>query len=129
MKYQVRLAGGDTLLLGGPVGDAYDCSRPNATQPESPRPTPPEPTRATPPTSTPPPRAATPPPKRVRIVLSREMAKGCVYLGDVDLKAACADELGKTPDDCISDRATEAGGNVVFLDAGRAQIFSCEPTP
>ena len=130
LKYQVKLAGGDTLLRGGPVGDAYDCSRPSAAPPESPRPTPPEPARATPPTSTPaPPHPATPPAKKVRIVLSREMAKGCVYLGDVDLKAACPDEPGKTSEACVSARATEAGGNVVFLDGGRAQIFSCEPAP
>ncbi|MFY9550249.1 MAG: hypothetical protein WAU32_03795 [Thermoanaerobaculia bacterium] len=123
LKYQVRRAGGDTLLRGGPVGDAYDCSKPNATPPESPR--------ATPPTSTPPPQhAAAPPPKgRVRIVRSRDMAKGCVYLDDVDLKTACAEELGKTSEDCVSDRAIEAGGNMVFLDAGRAQIFSCKAMP
>jgi hypothetical protein len=130
MKYQVRRAGGNTLLLGGPVGDAYDCSSPRATPPESPRPTPPEPTRGSSPTSTPAPQAAaTPRPKRVRIVLSRELAKGCVYLGDVDLKVACPDALGKTAEDCVSDRAAEAGGNVVFLDGGRAQVFSCESTP
>ena len=26
LRYQVRRAGGDTLLMRGPVGDAYDCS-------------------------------------------------------------------------------------------------------
>jgi hypothetical protein len=123
MKYQVRRAGGDTLLLGGPVGDAYDCSTPSATPPEAPRATPPTPTL-------PPPQAAKPPPKHtVRIIRSREMARGCVYLDDVDLKTACPEELGKTSEDCVSDRAIEAGGNMVFLDAGRAQIFSCKAMP
>ena len=126
LRYQVRRAGGNTLLLNGPVGDAYDCSEPNAT----PHATPLESPRATAPTSPPPPHAATPPPtSRVRFISSREMAKGCVYLGDVDVKAACPDAPGKTPEDCLSDRATEGGGNVVFSDGGRAQIFSCETTP
>jgi hypothetical protein len=133
MKYQVRRAGGDTLLLGGPIGDAYDCSRSSATA-AAPEPAPttrPTPTpTSTPSTPPPPPPAATPPPKSgVRIVLSRELAKGCVYLGDVDMKLACPDEPGKTSEACASDRAIEAGGNTVFLDGGRAQIFSCEPTP
>ncbi len=26
LRYQVRRAGGDTLLINGPIGDAYDCS-------------------------------------------------------------------------------------------------------
>jgi hypothetical protein len=125
MKYQVRRAGGNALLLNGPVGEAYDCTEPNAT--------PMEPPRAAAPTSPPPPpppHAATPPPtSRVRFVSSRETAKGCVYLGDVDVKVACPDTLGKTSEDCVSDRATEVGGNVVYLDGGRAQIFSCEPAP
>jgi hypothetical protein len=123
LKYQVRFAGGDTLLRRGPAGDAYDCSRPSAAPPEA--------ARATQTPSTPPaPHAETPPPKSaVRIVLRREMAKGCVYLDEVDLKAACRDELGKAPEDCVADRATEAGGNMVFLDGGRAQIFSCRATP
>jgi len=139
MKYQVRRAGGDTLLPRGPAGDAYDCSTSSATvaeadrpvPPRSDRPAPPEPARATETPSTPPaPHAEVPPPKsRVRIVPNREMAKGCVYIEEVDLTAACRDELGKTSDDCVSNRATEAGGNVVFLEGGRAQIFSCEPTP
>jgi hypothetical protein len=123
LKYQVKRAGGDTLLRRGPVGDAYDCSRPSAT--------PPEPDRATQPPSTPPHQhaASSPPKSRVRIVLSREMAKGCVYLDEVDLKAACPDELGATSDDCVSDRATKAGGDMVLVDGDRAQIFSCKATP
>lgn len=129
MKYQVRRAGGDTLLLGGPIGDAYYCSRSSATA-ATPEPAPTtRPAPTSPPTPPPPPPAATPPPKSgVRIVLNRELAKGCVYLGDVDLKLACPDG-GKTSQACVSDRAIEAGGNTVFLDGGRAQIFSCEPTP
>jgi hypothetical protein len=132
MKYQVRRAGGNALLLNGPVGEAYDCTEPNATPMEPPRatalPSTPQPHPS--PADTPPPPASTPPPtSRVRFVSSRETAKGCVYLGDVDVKVACPDTLGKTSEDCVSDRATEVGGNVVYLDGGRAQIFSCEPAP
>ena len=154
MRFQVRNAGGDTLLVRGPIGDAFDCSQKTVTPPSSagaiaassaPPPAPPvsPPPAATP--SAPPPPAATPvavpappvapPPapapasrSAVRVVASRDMARGCVYLGDVDLKVACPDEPGRSPD-CVSDRAAEAGGNVVFLDGSRAQVFSCEPTP
>jgi hypothetical protein len=133
MKYQVRRAGGNALLLNGPVGEAYDCSAPDvtphATPYATPHSTPLESPRVTA-SASPPPQAATPPPtSKVRFVSSREMARGCVYLGDVDVKAACPDALGNTSQDCIRDRATEGGGNVVFLDDSRAQIFSCETTP
>src|SRR5206468_664530 len=80
LRYQVRRAGGDTLLTKGPAGDAYDCSggvqkaapatpptpTPAATLPApTSRPTPlptPTPTTAS---SPPEPRSPTPPPPAV----------------------------------------------------------------
>jgi hypothetical protein len=138
LRYQVRRAGGDTLLLKGPVGDAYDCSG-RATNPqEAGRATPP--TTAPPPTSTPqPPAPKTPTPpserfaeprpaSRVPITQDRESAKGCVYLGDAASKAECTDEQGEASGDC-ADQALRAGGDLILLDGARAQIFSCKAKP
>jgi hypothetical protein len=138
LRYQVRRAGGDTLLLKGPVGDAYDCSG-RATNPqEAGRATPP--TTAPPPTSTPqPPAPKTPTPpserfaeprpaSRVPITQDRESARGCVYLGDAASKAECTDEQGEASGDC-ADQALRAGGDLILLDGARAQIFSCKAKP
>src|SRR6476646_4407990 len=61
LRYQVRYAGGDTLLINGPIGKAYDCSGEPSTS---------EPTVAEPPAPSPPPvptptRSPEPPPTRV----------------------------------------------------------------
>jgi hypothetical protein len=138
LRYQVRRAGGDTLLLKGPVGDAYHCSG-RATNPqEAGRATPP--TTAPPPTSTPqPPAPKTPTPpserfaeprpaSRVPITQDRESARGCVYLGDAASKAECTDEQGEASGDC-ADQALRAGGDLILLDGARAQIFSCKAKP
>ncbi len=132
LRYQVRRAGGDTLLMRGPVGDAYDCSGRNASPrevdhatPVASTPQPPAPQRPAPP----PERPAEPRPAgRVRITQDRESAKGCVYLGDVASEAACRDEHGKAFGDC-ADQALRAGGDMVLLDGGRAQIFACKAKP
>ena len=136
LKYQVRRSGGDTLLLAGPVGDAYDCSNqspgsePAAPRAQTVRADSPEPPAAPPSISTPRASAAAPPARSgVRIVRSREMARGCIYLDDLDLKTACAGEIGEAAEDCVSSRAVEAGGDTVLLDEDRAQIFSCKAAP
>ena len=138
LRYQVRRAGGDTLLLKGPVGDAYDCSGRATSPQEAGRATPP--TTAPPPTSTPqPPAPKTPTPpserfaeprpaSRVPITQDRESARGCVYLGDAASKAACTDEQGEASGDC-ADQALRAGGDLILLDGARAQIFSCKAKP
>jgi hypothetical protein len=123
LRYQVKYAGGDTLLVRGPMGDAYDCSGRSVAAPQpSPAPQP----TATPPTT------ATPVPApgvRVRIVESRELVRGCVYLDDMDLKTACPEEYGKTSTDCMTDWAIKAGGNTVLTEGGRTQVFSCKTAP
>ena len=65
----------------------------------------------------------------MRVVRDRGLAKGCVYLGDVDLKAACPGETGEAAGECVSRRAIETGGDTVFREEGRAQVFSCKGTP
>jgi hypothetical protein len=109
LRFQVRYAGGDTLLFEGLVGKAYDCGR-----------------------FTPTPAAPAPAPVAsaagVRIVRSREMVRGCVYLDDLD-PAACASEPSRSREDCISEHAGKAGGNTVLLEGERAQIFECRATP
>jgi hypothetical protein len=156
LRYQVRRAGGDTLVIDGPVGDAYDCSgggasaeAPTATPPPTPAPsTAPAPSpRATPtPPSAPivarPPPAATPTApaaprptpeeKRARVVSDRGAARGCVYVGDLDPKAACPGATGPTgsaAEDCLSRRGAEAGADTVVWDGGVAQLFSCKAAP
>jgi ribosomal protein L32 len=135
LRYQVRYAGGDTLLINGPIGKAYDCSgEPPAAEPTvaasgapapaAPLPTPtrsPEPAPSEVPAPSPP--TAEPRPS-VRITAEREAAKGCIYLGDVPASVACQDRSAE----CI-DQAIRAGGDLVVVEAGRAQIFACRRTP
>jgi hypothetical protein len=145
LRYQVRLAGGDTLLRNGPIGVAYACGSTEAeapgtfaaTAPPAPTPTPAPPEaalpRATPvpvlavpaPTPT---VAAPPPPPAVRISSEREAAKGCVYLGDVSGAGSCADDHGRASGDCVG-QALGSGGDLIVVDGGRAQIFSCKARP
>jgi hypothetical protein len=151
LRYQVKRAGGDTLLMRGPAGEAYDCSgatatpspvAPGAPSPVAAAPTPfSVPTVAPlPPTTAPPPAATAipaPPPAttavpspaapRVRITQDRQAAKGCVYLGDVAAGIACGDEDGRTGP--CTDEAMKAGGDLIVVDGGRAQIFSCKARP
>jgi hypothetical protein len=152
LRYQVRRAGGDTLLERGPAGEAYDCSgraaaphdavAPGAPPALTPASRPPAATLA--PTLTPTPvpippvpaapvsvSSPTPSPRpapaiRVRITGDREAAKGCVYLGDA--AAACAEASGEASGDC-ADQALKAGGDLVLWDGARAQIFSCKAKP
>jgi hypothetical protein len=138
MRYQVRRAGGDTLLINGPIGEAYDCSvhaaatetptvpPPTATPPReeirpSPAPAPAAPAPAPPP-------AHAPPESPVRITREREMAKGCVYLGDADPAATCTEAGGEATGGC-ADQARKAGGNLILRDGERSQIFSCPTKP
>ncbi len=143
LRYQVRLAGGDTLLMNGPIGGAYDCSghgaggetapaTPAAGQPSSP--TPPSPASVAP-TSLPTAQPAAAPTSvepnaagRVRVTGDRDAAKGCVYLGDVASATECADENGEASADCAR-QALEAGGDLVLREGARAQIFSCRARP
>lgn len=138
LQYQVLLAGGDTLLSNGFVGEAYQCLAPRPTpsevsatpSPSAAPPPPPVPSSSPTPaaTSAPAPLKTSPAPagSGVRLVQSREAVKGCVYLGDVDLKAECPVE-GGTPISCIAERAARAGGNTVLIEGDRAPIFSCRP--
>jgi len=134
LRYQVRYAGGDTLLINGPIGKAYDCSgepstsEPTVAEPPAPSPPPvPTPTRSPEPAPT---RVPTPGPApargrpSVRITGDREAAKGCVYLGDVPAEITCSD-----PSTGCVDEAIRLGGNLVVVGAGRAQVFSCQPKP
>jgi hypothetical protein len=137
LRYQVRYAGGDTLLVNGPIGKAYSCS-PEAPEaapavaaaPPSPAaaPTPvatraPEPAVAptSAPAPAPPPAAAAP---SVRVTTDRQAAKGCVYLGDVPGGVPCGDASAA----CV-EQASRAGGNLVVVGTGGAQIFSCPANP
>jgi hypothetical protein len=140
LRYQVALAGGDTLLSNGLVGNAYDCSGQSAAVPqpsptEQPSPVPQQ--SPTPlPSPTPHPTAApavskTSPPGRgeVRIVQSRETLRGCVYLDEMDLRTECPAEDAGASSDCVADRAAKAGGNAVLIEGSRALIFSCKENP
>jgi cell division septation protein DedD len=144
LRYQVRLAGGDTLLMNGPIGEAYDCSGEKASPAEATA-IPPQTTHT--PVTNPPPAAAaapTPPPATsvttpaasaleprrsgVRITADRAAAKGCVYLGDIGAALACDDEDGEASADCARE-ALEAGGDLIVREGGKAQIFSCRAKP
>jgi len=144
LRYQVRYAGGDTLLIDGPIGKAYDCSAgPSAVASAAPATPAPGPApNAKPPAATPaPPAVATPMPASaatradsavrapepgpsVRVTADRDAARGCVYLGDVAAEVACADGSAA----CV-EQATRAGGNLVVTGTAGAQIFSCSARP
>ncbi len=145
LRYQVRRAGGDTLLMNGPVGEAYDCSGHAASTQEGARGTPPaappSPAAArTPPapaSPTPVPQIPSPaaavvpepvPASGVRITRDRESAKGCVYLGDLASASMCPDVGTDASGDC-ADQALKAGGDLILMDGARGQIFSCKAKP
>ena len=148
LQYQVLSAGGDTLLSNGFVGEAYQCAAPSLTPSEPPAAPAPTATPASPAvpspslapaastSASPAPAAPVPaPPKAspapagggVRLVQSREAVRGCVYLGDIDLRAECPVEGAATPISCMAERAARAGGNTVLIEGDRAPIFSCKP--
>jgi hypothetical protein len=126
LRYQVTYAGGDTLLMNGPVGEAYDCSGRSAPSPttSAQRPAPPS-TSATTPT---PGVTTSPRSKQVEFVARRDAVKGCVYLDEVDVKVACPNgsEGSKV---CLADRTVELGGDTVLLEGDGAQIFACKASP
>ena len=152
LRYQVRRAGGDTLLINGPIGDAYDCSgggaasasawtapataaTPAAASAPGPVPltaAPPAAAAAAPASPAPTPAAAPPAPeKRARVVSDRGAARGCVYVEDLDPKIACSLDTGAT-EDCLARAGAEAGGDTVIWDdgtGGLAQLFRCGATP
>ena len=123
LRYQVTSAGGDTLLINGLVGEAYDCSGRSAPSPttSAQRPAPPSTSAATPtPGVTTAPRS-----KQVEFVTRRDAVKGCVYLDEVDVKVACPNGSGASKD-CLADRAIGSGGNTILLEGDGAQIFACK---
>lgn len=138
LRYQVRYAGGDTLLIDGPMGKAYDCSGGAASPAPAPPAAPTAPAAAAPavpppvrpPTPVPAPPAAPPavpapaPAPSVRITRERDDAKGCVYLGDVPAGVDCRGSSAA----CLS-RASETGGNLVVVGASGSQIFACPAKP
>ena len=151
LRYQVRRAGGDTLLRDGPVGRAYACSsqvaetKAEASAPGSPAPASdpaPAPKAAAAPAAAvpaaaaptaipPPPPAPTPsvsaaePTRGVRLTYDRDEAKGCVYLGDFAPGTACEGPDGQLSSDC-ADQAKKAGSDLVLVEGVRAQMFSCK---
>lgn len=157
LRYQVRLVGGDTLLMRGPAGEAYDCGRaePHAVQAQKPMPAPAAaeqpsaPALATPapavvPGPTPAPAAVAPAPEvvaaaiapaavadplpPVRATTDRSTARGCVYLGEVDWTAACRESGGTVVGPC-AEAVKKLAGNLVVREGARAEAFWCRPTP
>ncbi|HEX4439536.1 MAG TPA: hypothetical protein VH854_05660 [Thermoanaerobaculia bacterium] len=144
LRYQVRYAGGDTLLIDGPMGKAYDCSGgaasaspetsagipapaaaalPPPTRPPTPAPVPATPG---PPVSSPPAPPAVPAAPAVRFSRARDAAKGCVYLGDISAGVDCS---GSPSSAACAARASEAGGNLVVTGDSGSQIFACPTKP
>jgi hypothetical protein len=141
LRFQVRRAGGDTLVINGPVGDAYDCSggastatAAAATPASAPPAAAPAAPAAAPRPQTPAPQPAGAPPvpeKRARVVSDRGAARGCVYVGDLDPKSACALDTGST-EDCLARSGAAAGGDTVVWEgaaASAAQVFTCKASP
>ncbi|HSD72164.1 MAG TPA: hypothetical protein VLE54_05210 [Thermoanaerobaculia bacterium] len=123
LRYQVVSVDGDTLLMNGFVGEAYDCAGrsvpPATTLAETPGPTPA-------PAASPSPRVPTSPPReRVRFVARRDDVKGCVYLDEVNAKASCPNGSGESKD-CLAELAIQSGGNTVLLAGDGAQVFACK---
>ncbi len=144
LRYQVRRAGGDTLLMRGPSGEAYACSATepaaapgggsSASTPGAPvavAPTPaPVPVSPTPEAIGSPAVTQAPPPPGpwIRATVDRDGARGCVYLGDLPAGIECPVADGRAAGDCAT-RGLAAGADLVVVEAGRAQIFSCKARP
>jgi hypothetical protein len=109
--------------MNGPVGEAYDCSGRSAPSPttSAQRLAPPS-TSATTPT---PGVTTSPRSKQVEFVARRGAVKGCVYLDEVEVKAACPNGSEESKD-CLANRAIESGGDTVLLEGDGAQIFACK---
>ena len=148
LRYQVRRAGGDTLLIRGPAGEAYDCSRGTAEAAAAPKPSAPatapsapapSPSPAARPTPSPAPAAAAaaPPPEptpvpapapSVRVAADPAAARGCVYLGELRPSTACDVAGDAAAGDCAA-QALRLGGDLIVQEQGRGQIFSCKARP
>ena len=150
LRYQVKRAGGDTLLMRGPAGEAYDCGtgQAPAVAEAIPAPTartaPAQASAAAAPTSPPaaaaPPAAAsvapapapaaaapTPPPS-MRASTDRSAARGCVYLGELEWTASCGESPEAASGPCAAEGA-RLGGNLVVRQGSRAEVFSCPTKP
>ena len=157
LRYQVKRAGGDTLLMRGPAGEAYDCgtgkepavaeATPASTAVPAPAPAvavapaptnPPAPVAPTAAPAPAPPAAAsvapasasaapTPSPS-VRASTDRSAARGCVYLGELEWSASCGESPEAASGPCAVD-AARLGGNLVVRQGSRAEVFSCPTTP
>ena len=159
LRYQVKRAGGDTLLMRGPAGEAYDCGTGQAPAVAEAAPTPtarpdaaPTPVAAEPPAAahaaptaasagqaapaSPAPSAVAPPPS------SREPARAPSVRASNDRSAArgCVylgeidwtAACGESPDAAAGPCAEDAarlGGDLIVRDGVRAQVFSCKARP
>ncbi|HYX22240.1 MAG TPA: hypothetical protein VFA98_15460 [Thermoanaerobaculia bacterium] len=139
LRYQVRSVGGDTLLLRGPAGEAYDCGRA-----ESPRPPTPAPAAAAAPTpaaesvsaapangrfaALPTPAVVPDSAPSVRATTDRSSAVGCMYLGEVEWTTACGESAGAAVGPC-AEKARKLAGNLVVHSGALSEIFWCRPTP
>lgn len=126
LRYQVVSVNGDTLLMNGLVGEAYDCAGrsvpPATTLAERPAPPPA-------PAASPRPKVPTSPPReRVKFVTRRDEVKGCVYLDEVNAKAPCPNGSWELKD-CLAELAIQSGGNTVLLAGDGAQVFACKASP
>jgi hypothetical protein len=126
LRYQVVSVDGDTLLMNGIVGEAYDCAGrrapPATTLAEKPGPPPA-------PAASPSPKVSTSPfRERVRFVTRRDAVKGCVYLDEVSARAPCPNGQGEWKD-CLAELAIQSGGNTVLLAGDGAQVFACKASP
>jgi hypothetical protein len=123
----VRSVGGDTLLMRGPAGEAYDC---HGGESSARGPTPSaEPIAAAPASGKAPGPAAVPEPApSVRATADRSSAVGCTYLGEVDWTAACGESAVAAIGPC-AEKARKLAGNLVVRGGAQAEIFWCRPTP
>ena len=158
LRYQVKRSGGDTLLMRGPAGEAYDCgtgkepavaeAAPAPTAHPAPAPAAAAPAPTNPPVAAPPPAqpapaspaaAVAPPPvpapapaatpsPSVRASSERSAARGCVYLGEIGWTAACGESSEAASGPCAAD-AARLGGNLVVRQGGRAEVFFCPTKP
>ena len=140
LRYQVRSVGGDTLLMRGPAGEAYDCGG-GESRAKPPTPAPAAvaaPTPSTEPVSAAPANgkvAAPPTPAvapelapSVRATTDRSSAVGCMYLGEVEWTPACGEAAGAAVGPC-AEKARRLAGNLVVRSGAQSEVFWCRPTP
>ena len=136
LRYQVMRSGGDTLLMRGPAGEAYDCGGSASPGSASSTRLTPTPAPASVPVPTPvPERLAAPAaaprgpePPSTRATTDRSLARGCVYLGDLDWTAACGEAAGAASGPC-AEESRRLGGNLIVQGGSSAEVFWCRPTP